>query len=168
VLVSDFVQIDRPFAEVRDELAESGAGWLADSAVAAYEEGEQLSLRVFSAIGPVRLSKRVWAELGERVVRTDRITQPLSWRAAGATGLFPAMEAELEITPVGPAITSISFHGSYFPPLGPLGRGADRMLLHRLAEASVRGLIDRVAHRLASERGPVLLPIGRAQPAGSG
>ena len=149
MLVCDFVQIDRPFAAVCDELVAAAPGWLGESLVAAYEEGEQLSLRVFSAIGPIRLSKRVWAELGEPTVRPDRVTQPLCWRAAGATGLFPAMEADLEFTPMGTAMTSISFMGRYVPPLGPLGREVDRMLLHRVAEASVRALLARVAARLA-------------------
>jgi hypothetical protein len=167
MLVSDFVQIDRPFSAVRDDLTAAGPGWLADSAVAAYEEGEQLLLRVFSTVGPVRLSKRVWAELGDPVLRPDRITQPLSWRASGATGLFPSMEAELDITPMGEWLTSISFHGSYVPPLGPLGRGADRMLLHRLAEASVRALLDRMARHLAPQPGPDPLRITAAQAAPS-
>ena len=167
MLVSDFVHIDRPFPAVRDELAAEGRAWLADSAVAAYAEGEQLSLRVFSAIGPVRLSKRVWAELGEPAVRPDRVTQPLCWRATGATGLFPSMEAEIDITPMGEGLTSISFHGSYVPPLGPMGRGADRMLLHRVAEASVRALLDRVAHHLEGDGRPDGAPV-RPGTAGSG
>ena len=165
MLVSDFVQIDRPFPAVRDDLATAGPGWLANSAIAAYQEGEQLLLRVFSTLGPVRLSKRVWAELGVPVVRPDRITQPLCWRASGATGLFPSMEAELDITPMGETLTSISFHGSYVPPLGPVGRGADRMLLHRLAEASVRALLDRVARHLTGQADPALLRIVETQPA---
>ncbi|HYA00184.1 MAG TPA: hypothetical protein VEK76_07505 [Candidatus Binatia bacterium] len=166
MLVSDFVQIDRPFSDVRDEFMAAGTAWLARSAVAAYKEGEQLSLRVTSAIGPIRLSKKVWVELGEPDVRQDRMTHPLSWRAAGATGLFPSMEAELEITPMGRAVTSISFQGSYVPPLGPLGRSADRMLLHRLAEASVRSLLQRVADHVGGEEHQLRLPIGGAQPAG--
>ena len=165
MLVSDFVQIDRPFPAVLDEMVASGPVWLAESAVAAYEESEQLSLRLFSAVGLLRLSKRVWAELGEPAIRPDRVTQPLCWRAAGATCLFPAMEAELEVTPMGKAMTSISFHGSYVPPLGPVGRGADRMLLHRVAEASVRALLDRVAHRLAGGTAGAPFPIVEARPA---
>ena len=149
MLVSDFVQIDRPFAAVRDELVAAGRDWLGDSLVAAYEEGEQLSLRVISSIGPIRLSKRVSAELGELVLKSDRVTQSLRWRAAGATGLFPVMVAELEFTPMGASMTSISFMGRYVPPLGPLGREVDRMLLHRLAQASVRGLLSRVVERFA-------------------
>ena len=150
MLVSDFVQIDRPFDAVRDELVTAGPGWLAESLVAAYEEGEQLSLRVISSIGPIRVGKRVWAELGEMVVKPDRVTQPLRWRASGATGLFPAMVAELEFTPMGTSMTSISFMGRYVPPLGPLGREVDRMLLHRLAEASVRALLSRVVERFSA------------------
>ena len=149
MLVSDFVQIDQPFEEVRDELVAAGPDWLGASLVAAYEEGEQLSLRVSSAIGPIRLSKRVSAELGELVLKSDRVTQPLRWRAAGATGLFPAMVAELEFTPMGTSMTSISFMGRYVPPLGPLGREVDRMLLHRLAQASVRALLSHVVERFA-------------------
>jgi hypothetical protein len=159
MLVSDFVHIDRPFARVRQELAAAGPAWLADSAVAAYTESEQLSLRVLAPVGPVRLSKRVWAELGEPVVRADRVSQPLSWRASGATGLFPSMEAEIDIAPMGDAVTAISFHGSYVPPLGPLGRSADRMLLHRLAEATVRALLDRVARRLQEDGAPARLAV---------
>lgn len=155
MLVSDFVQVERPFPAVRDALLASGSGWLADSAIAAYEEGEQLSLRVFSTIGPVRLSKRVWIELGTAEVRPDRLTQPLCWRAAGNTSLFPSMNAEIEATPMGGALTSISFHGSYVPPLGSVGRGADRMLLHRLAEASVRSLLERIASQLGDASTPV-------------
>ena len=165
VLVSDFVQIDRPFAAVSDELVAAGPGWLGESLVAAYAEGEQLSVRVASSLGPIRVSKRVWAELGEMTVKPDRVTQPLRWRAAGATGLFPVMVADLEFAPMGTAMTAISFMGRYVPPLGPLGREVDRMLLHRLAQASVRALLGMVVERLAADPEKPLLPIGRASPA---
>jgi hypothetical protein len=165
MLVSDFVQIDLPFETVREELVNSGPAWLGESMVAAYEEGEQLSLRVISSIGPIRVSKRVWAELGEPDVKPDRVTQPLRWRAAGTTGLFPAMVADLEFTPMGPAMTSISFMGRYVPPLGPLGREVDRMLLHRLAQASVRALLARVVARLGGGDAEPRPRVAEASPA---
>ena len=165
MLVSDFVQIDRPFAAVSEELVAAGPAWLGDSLVAAYAEGEQLSVRVASSLGPIRVSKRVSAELGEMTVKPDRVTQPLRWRAAGATGLFPAMVADLEFAPMGTDMTAITFMGRYVPPLGPLGREVDRMLLHRLAQASVRALLGMVAARFAADAAKPLLPIGRASPA---
>jgi len=164
MLVSDFAQIDRPFDAVRDQLVEAGPGWLGESLVAAYEEGERLSLRVSSAIGPLRVSKRVWAELDEMAVKPDRVTQSLRWRAAGATGLFPSMAADLEFTPMGTAMTSISFMGRYVPPLGPVGREVDRVLLHRLAQASVRALLARVVERLR-EGAEASLRVGKTSPA---
>jgi hypothetical protein len=148
VLVSDFIQVDRPFVAVRDELLASGGGWLADDAIAAYAEGERLGLTVRSTVGPVKFSKRVWAELTDPAPRADRVIQRLRWRAAGATGLFPTMEADLEFSPMGEWRTSISFMGRYDPPLGAFGREIDRMLLHRLAEASVRFLLTRIAQRV--------------------
>jgi hypothetical protein len=165
MLVSDFVQIDRPFADVCDELVASGPAWLGESLVAAYEEGERLSLRVTSTIGPIRVGKRVWAELDAMSVKPDRVTQPLRWRASGATGLFPAMVAELEFTPMGTSMTSISFMGRYVPPMGPLGREVDRMLLHRLAEASVRALLSRVVERLSDGAAEARVRVAGVSPA---
>jgi hypothetical protein len=69
MLVSDFEQINRPIPAVRDELVASLPAWLAESAFAAYEEGERPSRRVFSTIGPIRLSDRVWFETLERPER---------------------------------------------------------------------------------------------------
>jgi hypothetical protein len=157
MLVSDFVLIDRPFAEVRDTLAVAEPSWLTDSAVAAYAEGERLCMRVISSIGRLRFSKRVWLELGEAKVQADRITQPLCWRAAGGTALFPCMDAEIEVTPVGGALTTVGFQGSYVPPLGSLGQGADRLLLHRLAEATVRALLHQIARRLDGTGSPAVI-----------
>ena len=148
MLVSDFIHVARPFADVREAVLASGPAWLADSAVAAYEQTEQVSLRIFSSIGPLRLSKRVWAEVSEPSLRTGHVTQRLSWRATGATHLFPTMEADIDMAPLGDAMTSITFQGRYEPPLGPLGREVDRVLLHRVVEASVRALLTRLAARL--------------------
>jgi hypothetical protein len=55
--------------------------------------------------------------------------------------------------------------GRYVPPLGPLGREVDRMLLHRLAEASVRALLSRVVERLSDGAGQTRLRVTDASPA---
>ena len=164
MLVSDFIHIDRPFAVVRDAVLACGPAWLADSAVAAYEQTEQASLRIFSSIGPLRLSKRVWAEVSEPSLRNGHVTQRLSWRATGATHLFPTMEADIEVAPLGDAMTSITFQGRYEPPLGPLGREVDRMLLHRVVEASVRALLTRVTARLMVAAGAAVAYADGADP----
>ncbi len=46
---------------------------------------------------------------------------------------------------MGPGLTHLAFRGSYEPPLGAVGRFMDRALLHRVAELTVKNLVDRLA-----------------------
>ena len=52
------------------------------------------------------------------------------------------------IEPLGPDLTQLTFQGSYTPPLGLPGRLLDRWVLHRVAEANVKNLVDRIAKAL--------------------
>jgi hypothetical protein len=69
----------------------------------------------------------------------------MRWRAKGLRGVFPTMDAEFEIAQLGDTRTHICVMGRYDPPLGPVGRTLDRILLHHLAEAGVRSFLRRVA-----------------------
>ncbi|MBV9311281.1 MAG: hypothetical protein JOZ73_10630 [Solirubrobacterales bacterium] len=80
--------------------------------------------------------------------RGDRLILPIHWWASGAAALFPRLEADLELAPLGDASTEITLMGRYDPPLAARGRQADRLLLHRVAEASVRSFLTRVAAAL--------------------
>jgi hypothetical protein len=44
--------------------------------------------------------------------------------------------------------TQLTLRGRYEPPLGTLGRQIDRLLLHRVAEATVRSFMRRLAESL--------------------
>ena len=76
---------------------------------------------------------------------------PLRWSATGPAELFPAMEADLEIAPLGTHESQLRISGSYDPPLGPVGRQLDRLLLHQLAEATVRALLSQLVAALLLE-----------------
>jgi hypothetical protein len=45
---------------------------------------------------------------------------------------------------VGEQRTRLAISARYRPPLGAVGRAADRVLLHRVAEATVKDFLDRV------------------------
>jgi len=79
---------------------------------------------------------------------------PLRWSATGPTELFPVMEADLEIAPLGEHESQLRLSGSYDPPLGPVGRRLDRLLLHQLAEATVRALLGQLVAALLVEPEP--------------
>ena len=64
-------------------------------------------------------------------------------------GPVPKLQANLILTHLGSEMTSLSLEGTYEPPLGPLGRAADRVALRKFAEATVKDWVDRVAEVVA-------------------
>jgi hypothetical protein len=148
MLIQDFVQVKAPYAMVRDRLLEPTPRWLTDGASAAYVEGERLFLTVSAIVGEVRVGKRVQIELGEAYARGEGFVMPLSWWATGAQRLFPTLDADLEIMPLGPDQVMLTLMGRYEPPLGAVGRGLDRLVLHRIAETCVRSFLHRTAANL--------------------
>ncbi|MDQ1483922.1 MAG: hypothetical protein QOF35_1998 [Actinomycetota bacterium] len=154
MLVYDFTHIPLPIAEVRHRLLVAVGGLWQQVAEAAYDEGEDLLSRV-GPFGPVPgLSKAVSVRAGSVRERGDGFVMPLRWSATGNTELFPVMQADLEIAPLGAQESQLRFSGSYDPPLGSLGRHLDRLLLHQLAEATVRALLSQLVAALLVEPVP--------------
>ena len=153
MLVYDFTHIPLPVAAVRSRLLEVTGLWQTVAA-AAYDEGEDLLSRV-GPFGPVPgLSKAVSVKAGTVRDRDDGFVMPLQWSATGPTELFPVMQADLEIAPLGAQQTQLRFSGSYDPPMGMVGRQLDRLLLHQLAEATVRALLKQLVATLLVEPAP--------------
>ena len=102
-----------------------------------------------------RIDKEVEIEIGRpyrapsvRPYRPSATLLPMDWRATGPQGLFPHLEADIEVAPLGAERTHLSISGRYEPPMGALGRMLDRTLLHRVAEATVKDFLDRVGERI--------------------
>jgi hypothetical protein len=69
---------------------------------------------------------------------------PLRWEATGASGrLFPALDANLGLTPSGEDSCVLSIVGRYEPPLGALGKRLDHAVLAHVADATLRSLLQR-------------------------
>ena len=73
---------------------------------------------------------------------------PIKWRSATEEGLFPKLEGALEVATLGSARTQLAFSANYEPPLGLIGRIADRALFHRVAEATVNDFLKRIGERI--------------------
>lgn len=147
MLIQDFVQVKAPYAVVRG-LLEPHPRWLADDATAAYAEGERLYTTVSATGADLTVRKRVEIDLGAASSRGEGVIIPLSWWATGAERLFPTLEADLEIMPMGPDQVMLTLMGRYEPPLGSVGRVVNRFVLHRVAEACVRSFLRRTACKL--------------------
>src|SRR5439155_25616418 len=97
-----------------------------------------------------RLQKRVHIQLGRPFRLASKGVLPMAWRATGAHAIFPSLEADIEVAPIGQNRTQLSVSARYQPPLGPFGRAIDRTLLHRVAEATIKDFVDRAAEALTS------------------
>jgi hypothetical protein len=109
------------------------------------ERGQHLLSDVGFEIDGHRVSKHVEIDVGKPVVNAGRTWIPIFWRATGPSTLFPVLEAELELAPLGSNLTQLSLSGRYQPPLGLVGRTIDKALLSRVAEATIKDFLDRLA-----------------------
>ena len=148
MLIQDFVQIRCPFAQVRDDLLRDPHEILDEHISAGYHDGEALLVTLGPSLKHPRLGKKVWVDFGKPYSRGDGLVLPVAWWARGPSYLFPCLDGDLEVTPLGDFTTQITLMGRYEPPLGAPGTGLDRVLLHRVAEASVRSFLSRLSDRL--------------------
>ena len=145
-----FVHVNRPFSEVEPVLVSqlNSFGSFAD---AAYREGEDLRDKIGLSRGHSVMAKTVQLVAGIPLRGGQQTTVPFAWEATGTPGLFPKLDADLIVATVGPELCQIAMRGTYDPPLGPLGRALDRAVLHRVAEASVKSFVDRVARSVTGD-----------------
>ncbi len=131
-----------------DQLRSSLVEW----ADVAYRQGEELRSRVGPTVDG--FAKEIRLEIGTAEIHRTGLVYPINWTAVGARGLFPRLNASLTISHMGHDSTKLGFEGTYEPPLGPLGRVVDRVVLGRFADATVQNWIDRLASALVDE-GPI-------------
>jgi hypothetical protein len=157
MFVGDAVVLGLSFRLAQERLANLAHGGLLTSASeGAYGDGLAGVIRV-GPLGTVPgTSKLVRVRFQEVVTRDDSALLALRWEATGpGGGLFPALDADITLTPAGAQATRLTLAGAYRPPLAGLGAALDRAILHRVATATARSLLSRVAAALADPEGAV-------------
>jgi hypothetical protein len=133
---------------------------------AAWREG---IARVGPAGAVPGLSKLVRVQVSEPVRRGATTILALRWQATGAGGaLFPVLDADLVLMPDGDDATLIGLDGVYRPPGGPGGVAFDKAILHRIASATIRVFLAKIAYAFASQhddRAQPPVPGPRTEPA---
>jgi hypothetical protein len=145
------IALDLPFPAAKGRLAGLMRGdWLDSVSQDAYTEGLSGQVRV-GPFGPVPgMSKLVTVRLLDPVPHDDVMVVPLRWEATGPMGrLFPVLDANLTLSEAGDGRAVLRFAGAYRPPLAGVGEELDQMVLHRVADATVRSLLTRIAELLA-------------------
>jgi hypothetical protein len=147
-----FVELPLQRERVEQVLIDAPRSWLPGIATEANLRGDRLLAEV--GIGEdVRIAREVAIDLGTPIQLPTKTVLPLRWTATGASGLFPSLDADLEIAPLGHDRCQLSMSARYVPPLGALGRAMDRALLFRVAEATIKNFLDQVRDGISREVG---------------
>ena len=147
-----YVELNLPIAEVEAALLRTPTDWIPGLASSAEEHGDQLLAEVGFPVSGLQVGKQVEIELGAPVRTSGRTCLPVIWRATGPRGIFPTLEGELEVAALGPHLSQLGLSARYKPPFGLVGESLDRALMHRVAEATVRDFVERVASVLRQRR----------------
>jgi len=140
------VHVDQPAESVRRELLEPPERWLPS---VLDPLGERRYLVRVGFGGAARLSKQVGLTVGKPAVEGDWLVVPVAWHATGPTQLFPVLDGRLTVQPIGPRYSRLWLGATYQPPLGGLGREIDEVLMHNVAEATIRDFVEGIAARLS-------------------
>jgi hypothetical protein len=126
-------------------------GWLSSASEGAYADGLADGLiRVGALDGAAGVSKLVRVHFRELVTRADNAVLTLRWEGTSDGGdLFPALDADIVLTPAGEQSVRLTVTGAYRQPRDGLGAEPDRAILQGVATATIRSLLNRVAAALA-------------------
>jgi hypothetical protein len=148
-----YVELPIPPERIEEALLQEPSAWMTHLAEHANRRGDALLAEVGFG-DDIRIARTVAVEFGHNIRAGNRFIQPFRWSASGPAGLFPALDADLEVAPLGTESTQLAISARYVPPLGKLGKLIDRAVLARVAEATVKDFLDRVAAALVENVAP--------------
>lgn len=125
-------------------------GWLLGVSGAAHAAWGRGVARVGPAGSVPGLSRLVEVRFQNLAIRGEMAVMVLRWEAAGSGGgLFPVLDADIALSRSGQSHTLLVLTGAYRPPLGSLGAALDRVALRRVATATIKRFVTRLADALA-------------------
>lgn len=151
MFVGDEVLLEVSFPVARARLARlADDGLLHDVSSDAYDQGTTGSVRVGPLGSMPVLSKVVRVHARALAGRPDQAGMAMRWEATGPGGvLFPALDADVVLSPAEDGRTLLSLAGAYRPPMGPVGTGLDRVILGRAASATIRIFLRQLGDMIA-------------------
>jgi hypothetical protein len=131
VFISDFLHLGLPFKQLAAVLLDPSGPWLEAAQRSAARQRFSLTAGVPRQFDSV-------------------VIVPMHWEPVAFEQLVPALDADVELSSLGADHCRLSLSGRYRPPFAPQGIGTDRLSVHRVAEAAVRGLLSEIAGALQS------------------
>ncbi len=157
--VRAYEYVNRPYERVSEALKLDAVGVFQRATASATARARALASTIRASVGPLE----VGADVAVRVISVEedrgaplgpRTRLRIGWHASQHAGLFPTMEATLDVYPLAPEETQVDFHGEYRPPLGAVGAAIDAVIGHRIAEAAIHRFVAEIAERLRVDLAP--------------
>lgn len=146
------VTLDVSFAVARARLTHLTRDELLHSAS---QDAYGAEIAGLARVGTLGLTKVVQVQAHELAETDGSCGLAIRWEATGPGGkLFPTLDADLRLVPAGEQTTLLVLAGVYRPPLGSLGAALDRAALHRVAAATVRNFLGRLAAHITAQAEP--------------
>lgn len=145
--IEDFVDVASPFETLRARFSGDGQ-WLAPLATVATQDGDMFQMRVGPSWAAGLVAREVNVTLWAPRERGYALARSLTWTPNDWQFLFPLLEGDLELAPLGPDQCRISLAATYTPTLGKFGAQVDRALLHHVAASTVRSFLTQMATKL--------------------
>jgi hypothetical protein len=146
--------VNHPYERVRDELSQDPLAVFQSATKTAASRARSVASQLRVDLGgiavetDIRISVKNIAEKTAAAMSLPTTRLQLEWEAATMPRLFPLMKADLSVYPLTATETQLDFSGFYEPPLGPLGKAANAIAGHRIAEVSVHRFVSDVAEYL--------------------
>lgn len=134
------VQLDLGFDAVQARMVTLVRGGLLPRASSsAYDEWRACLAQIGPWVTALGMSGLVQVLVRDMVTHADCATWTMRWEVTGPGGsLFPALDADIKLTPAGTGATMLAVYAAYRPPPGVLGVGLARAILHQAAEVMIR------------------------------
>ena len=146
--------VNHPYEQVRNALSKDAPAVFQSATKAAAARAQSVASELRVNIGGIAIEAGIRVCVRDVAVKdregmSDPVTRlELEWEAAAMPRLFPLMKADLLIYPLTSTETQLDFQGIYEPPFGALGKAANAVVGHRIAEASVHRFVTDVAEYL--------------------
>ncbi len=150
--------VNQPYERVSEALVIGAVGIFQRATSSAAARATSIVAKLKLSIGDVEVGKDVVISVRHvnrtahaPKLATEATKLELEWHANTDQSLFPSMRATLSVYPLSSSETQLELVGTYDPPGGVVGAVADRIVGHRIAEATAHRFLDDVAGRLSVE-----------------
>jgi hypothetical protein len=150
VFVSGEFLLDVSFTAAQARLANLiGGGLLVSASAQAYSVG----ITGLAGVGPpgsaLGLSRVCQVHFQDLKAGCDSARLALRWEVTGPGGLFPALDADITLTPAGKHVTTLMLTGVYRTPLGTVSAGLDWGIWHGVATATIQAFLHLLTEAIA-------------------